>query len=57
MYIVTVSCTVPRLDKLNNKANEVNHHLVLICRRSNISFLSHEESIDPSEHLKTVSYN
>ena len=48
---VTVSGIVPRLDDLNNKANEVNRRLVLICKERNISFLSHDESIDPSKHL------
>ena len=42
---------VPSLDDLNNKANEVNHSLVLMCKERNISFLSHAESIDPSKHL------
>ena len=35
----------------NNKANEVNRRLVLMCKERNISFLSHDESIDPSKHL------
>ena len=48
---VTVSGIVPRLDDLNNKANEVNRRLVLMCKERNISFLSHDESIDPSKHL------
>ena len=48
---VTVSGIAPRLDDLNNKANEVNRRLVLMCKERNISFLSHDESIDPSKHL------
>ena len=48
---VTVFDIVPRLDELNNKANEGNRRLVLICKERNISFLSHDESIDPSKHL------
>ena len=48
---VTVSGIVPRLDDLNNKANEVNRRLVLMCKERNISFLSHDERIDPSKHL------
>ena len=48
---VTVSGIVPRLDDLNNKANEVNHRLVLMCKERNISFLSDDESIHPSKHL------
>ena len=48
---VTVSSIVPRLDDLNNKANEVNRCLVLMCKERNFSFLSHDESIDPRKHL------
>ena len=48
---VTVSGIVPRLGDLDNKANEVNRRLVLMCKERNISFLSHDESIDPSKHL------
>ena len=48
---VTVSGIVPRLGNLNNKANEVNRRLVLMCQERNISFLSHNETIDPSKHL------
>ena len=48
---VTVSGIAPRLDDLNNKANEVNRRLVLMCKERNISFLSHDESIDPNKHL------
>ena len=48
---VTVSDIVPRLDDLNNKANEVNRHLVQMCKERNISFLSHDENTDPSNHL------
>ena len=48
---VTVSGIVPRLGNLNNKANEVNGCLVLMCQERNISFLSRDESIDPSKHL------
>ena len=48
---VTVSGIVPRLDDLDNKANEVNRGLVLMCKERNISFLSHDESIDPNKHL------
>ena len=48
---VTVSGIVPRLDDLNNKATEVNRRLVLMCKERNISFFSHDESIDPRKHL------
>ena len=48
---VIVSGIIPRLDDLNNKANEVNRRLVLMCKERNISFLSHDESIDPSKRL------
>ena len=44
----TVSGIVPSLDDLNKKANEVNRRLVLMCKERNISFLSHDETIDPS---------
>ena len=47
----TVSSIVPRLDGLNNKANEVNRCPVLMCKEMNISFLLHKESIDPHKHL------
>ena len=48
---VTASGIDPRLDDLNNKANEVNSRLVLMCKERNISFFSHDESIDPRKHL------
>ena len=48
---VTVSGIVSRLDELNNKANEVNRRLMLMCKERNISFLSYDESIDPRKHL------
>ena len=46
-----MSGIVLRLGDLHNKANEVNRRLVLMCEERNISFLSHDESIDPSKHL------
>ena len=33
---VSVSGIVPRLDELNNKANEVDRRLVLMCKERNI---------------------
>ena len=33
---VTVSGIVPSLDELNNKAKEVNHRVVLMCKERNI---------------------
>ena len=50
---VTMSITVivARLGDSNNKANEVNCRLVVMCNERNISFLSHDERIDPSKHL------
>ena len=48
---VTVPGIVSRLDDLSNKANEVNRRVVLMCKEKNISFLSHDESIDLSKHL------
>ena len=49
--MITVSGIVPGLADLNNKANEVNRHPVLMYKERNISFLPHDESIDPSKHL------
>ena len=46
-----MSDVVPRLDKLNNKRNEVNRRLLLMCKESNISFISHDESTDSIEHF------
>ena len=54
---VTMSSIVPRLDDLNNKANKVNHCLVLMCKERNISFLSHDESIGRSKHLNDSKLN
>ena len=48
---VIVSGIVPHFDNLNNKATEVNNHLVLICAERNILFISHSESIDSSKYL------
>ena len=48
---VIVSTIVPCFDNLNNKANELNNRLVHMCRERDIPFISHAESIDPSEHL------
>ena len=48
---VSISAIVPRSDKLDNKATEVNNRLVLMCQERNISFLSHSDIIDPSKHL------
>ena len=39
------------LQDLNNKVNEVNRRLVLMCKERNISFLSHYEITDPSKRL------
>ena len=46
-----MSGIVPSLDDLNNKANEVNRRLVLMCKERIISYLSHDESIDPENFL------
>ena len=46
-----MSGIAPKLDDLNNKANEVNRRLVLMCKERIISFLSHDERTDPSKHL------
>ena len=45
---VTVFDIVPRLDDLNNKTNEMNSCPALLCNERNKSFLSHDQSIDPS---------
>ena len=37
--------------QMNNKVNEVNRRLLLMCKERKISFLSHNESINPSKHL------
>ena len=47
---VTVSGIVPKLEDLNYKEN-VNRHLVLMCKERNVSFLSLDESIDPGKQL------
>ena len=54
---VTVPGIVSRLDDLSNKANEVNRRLVLMCKEKNISFLSHDESIDLSNGIKIFAAN
>ena len=46
-----MSGIVPRLDDLNSQANEVNCCVILMCKERDISFLSHDESIDPSKHF------
>ena len=48
---VSISAIVPRSDKLDNKATEVNNRLVLMCQERNIPFLSHSDIIDLSKHL------
>ena len=52
-----MSGNVPRLEELNNNANEVNCHLVLMYKERNIPFLSNDESIDPSKHLNESKLN
>ena len=51
---VILSGMDPRFDNLNNKANEVNNRLVAMCGISDITFLSHSESINPSKHLSYI---
>ena len=48
---VSISATVPRSDEPDNKATEVNNHLVFMCQERNISFLSHRNIIELSKHL------
>ena len=43
---VLVSCVIPRSDKLNAKAIEVNRHLKNECRKRNICFISNS-NINP----------
>ena len=43
---VLVSGTIPRSDKLNAKATEVNKHLKNECRKGNICFISNS-NINP----------
>ena len=54
--MITVSGLVPRSNDLNNKANEVNHCLVLMHKERNILFLSHDEKIGPSRHLNNSTF-
>ena len=49
--LVIVSGIVPRFHNLNNKANEVNKCLALVCAERNIPFISHSETLDSSKHL------
>ena len=51
MVTLTVSGIVQRLGELNNKTNEENRCLVLMCKARNLSFISHDEGIHPSKPL------
>ena len=48
---VIVSGIVPRHENLNNKAIQVNNHLLLMCKKEKIQFIAHSENTDSSEHL------
>lgn len=48
---IIVSGVIPIFDNINNKVNKINHHVALMCWQRNISFISHSEAIDSSEHL------
>ena len=41
---ITISTIIPRGDKLNNKANEVNNFLIQLCRDCNIPFIDHSKN-------------
>ena len=48
---ITISNIIPRGDRLNNKANEVNNFLIQLCRDCNIRFTDHSKNINPHKHL------
>ena len=43
---ITISTIIPRGDKLNNKANEVNNFLMKLRRDCNIPFIDHAKNIN-----------
>ena len=49
---ISISLTEPRNDNLDNKANEVNCHLIHMCVERNIAYINHTNSIQPENHLK-----
>ena len=42
---ISISLLTPRSDKLNNKASEVNNHLINMCSHRNIAYIDHSSSI------------
>ena len=44
---ISISLTEPRNDNLDNKANEVNCHLIHMCVERNIAYINHTNSIQP----------
>ena len=42
---ISISLLTPRCDKLNNKASEVNNHLINMCSHRNIAYIDHSSSI------------
>ena len=48
---ISVSSIVPRKDKLNGKAAEVNSYLQRMCSNVNILFIDNARVINPKRHL------
>ena len=50
---ITRSTIIPRGDKLDNKANQVNNFLIQVCRDCNTPFIDHSKNINPHKHLNS----
>ena len=50
---ITRYTIIPRGDKLNNKANQVNNFLMQVCRDCNTPFIDHSKNINPQKHLNS----
>ena len=48
---ISISLIVPRSDNLNNKANEVNSHLIHMRAERNIPYIDHTNSVQPENYL------
>ena len=48
---IVISLIVPRNDGLNNKANEVNSRLKLMCIDRGFRYIDHHVNIEPQNHL------
>ena len=48
---ILISLIVPRSDNLNNKANEVNSHLIHMRAERNIPYIDHTNSVQPENYL------